>query len=72
MRKHNYPKQRKSRDCSYALSYKIYHTIGESMLRELFNNNGMYVVARQLTELIGVEVTPNVTSYLRKRYNLHV
>lgn len=72
MRKHKYPKQRKSRDCSYALSYKIYHNIGATKLRDLFSKNGMYTVARQLTELMGVEVTPNVTSYLRKRYNLYV
>jgi len=70
MRKHNYPKERKKRDCSYAMSNKIFYQVGEGKLRELFSKNGMYTVAGQLTELMGVEVTFNVTNYLRRRYSL--
>lgn len=67
-RKHNYPKKRKKRDCSYALSYKIYQKIGKENLQELFGQNGMYKAAGKLTEMMGVPVTPNVVNYLRKRY----
>jgi len=70
MKKHKYPKTRKNRNCSYALSNKIFYQVGETKLRELFSKNGMYIVAGQLTELMGVEVTPNVTNYLRRRYSL--
>lgn len=67
-RKHNYPKKRKNRDCSYAMSYKIYHKIGNENLQELIGHNGMYKAAGKLTQMMGVNVTPNVVNYLRKRY----
>jgi hypothetical protein len=70
MRKNNYPKHRKTRDVSYSKSYKLLHAVGEEKLKELFSNAGMYIVAKQASELLGYEVSASVTRYCRKRYNL--
>ena len=67
---HNYPATRKPRDISYSKSYKIVEALGEEKLRDLFNEAGQYVVARQLSGILGYDVTPNVAHYCRKRYNL--
>ena len=71
MRKqHDYPTSRKNRDCSYSKSYKLLQAVGEQKLRELFALNGMYIVAKQVSEMLGQEITPAVVNYTRGRYNL--
>lgn len=71
-KKHNYPKNRKSRDTSYCKSYKILQLVGEEELRKLFSRHGMYTAAKILTYNIGEQISPYVVRYLRTRYNLGV
>jgi hypothetical protein len=69
-KKHNYPKNRKSRDVSYCKSYKIMQLVGEEELKKLFSKHGMYTAAKILTFNIGEEISPYVARHLRTRYNL--
>lgn len=70
MRKeHNYPASRKSRDTSYAMSYKLCQAIGDEKLGDIFSKAGMYIAAKQITEIYGEEVSPYVTRYLCTKLN---
>jgi len=70
MCKHKYPTNRKNRDVSYSKSYKLLQAMGEDKLKEMFKQAGMYMVSRQVSELLGYEVTPAVVRHTRRRYNL--
>lgn len=69
-KKHAYPANRKPRDVSYSKSYKLLQAVGEEKLRELFGNAGMYTVAKQVTSLLGYEVSPYVCRHVRTKYGL--
>ena len=70
MNKHNYPKNRKTRDVSYSKSYKLLQLVGEEELKKLFSKFGMYLSAKIIAANIGTDVSPYVVRHMRTRYQL--
>ena len=70
MGKHNYPKNRKSRDISYSKSYKLLKTVGLEKATEILTNYGMYNASIKFTELTGTEYTPYQVRHLRTKLGL--
>ena len=71
-KKHNYPKNRKSRNVAYSKSYQLLKVVGEERFRELFTKHGMYKTADILSIELEQEVSPYVVRHLRTRYKLGV
>jgi hypothetical protein len=69
-KKHNYPKTRKNRNVGYSKSYKLLQAVGEKKLRELFSIVGMYLASKELTKLLGYEISPFVVRHCRMKYKL--
>ena len=69
MRKHNYPKNRKKRDTSYSMTYRLIEHFGEAELRRIWSEHGMYKSAELLSKELGEYVTPNVVRYLSYKFN---
>jgi hypothetical protein len=66
MGNHNYPKTRKCRDTSYANSTQLLKTVGADKFKEMFLRNGMYTVAKELSQELNIPVSPYVCRYIRK------
>lgn len=67
--KHNYPKVRKKRDVSYAMSTKLINAIGTEKLNEILSRYGMYNGAKIMSEMLSQPISPFVVRYVR-RYKL--
>lgn len=70
MGKHNYPKERKSRDISYSKSYKLLKTVGLEKATEILTNYGMYKASIKFNEITGREYTPYQVRHLRTKLGL--
>ena len=70
MNKHRYPANRKPRDVSYSKSYKLLQQVGEERLRKLFSKDGMYTVAKILSNELGQDISAYVARHCRTRYKL--
>ena len=70
MKKHKYPKIRRSRNCSYSKSYKLLQLVGEEELKRLFSKFGMYTSAKILSANIGTDISAYVVRHCRTRYKL--
>lgn len=69
-KKHLYPAVRKARNCEYSKSYKLLQAVGEEKLREIFSRGGMFLAAREISALLGYEVSAPVVRHCRTRYKL--
>lgn len=64
--KHNYPKNRKSRECATQI---LLNTVGEEKLHDLWQEHGMFKSADILADQLGWCVTGYVMRYLSNKFN---
>jgi hypothetical protein len=62
--KHNYSKERKPRN-PYGRWNKIIEAVGKEKIKEIFASQGMYLASKEISMLMGGEVTPWSTLYIR-------
>ena len=67
MKKHNYPKTRKPRTTEYAKSTQLIKALGTDYLKEVFSRVGMYLAAYEISEKLGMPVSPYVVRYTRNK-----
>jgi len=68
-RSHDYPKNRKNRDTSYAKSTQLINLLGIFKIQEILDRVGMYSASKEISELTGDFYSPYVIRTVRYKLN---